>query len=141
MKKQSFDWNDVSIDFTNPCCKNKINNHFTEVEELMKKSVIIPGFEKLEKIPNGNISNKILRKERQKERAKTKGSDWFNLPATQITPEIENDLKVIQMRSALDNKHFYKKNDMKVLPKYFQIGKVVDSPVDFYHDRIPKKRT
>lgn len=25
------------------------------------------------------------------------------------------------MRSVLDNKHFYKKNDLKVLPKYFEV--------------------
>lgn len=59
----------------------------------------------------------------QKEREKTKGKDWFNMPATEITEEIENDLKVLQMRKALDPKHFYKKNDLKVLPKYFQVRK------------------
>lgn len=36
------------------------------------------------------------------------------------------------MRSALDPKHFYRKNEMKVLPKYFQIGKVLSSPLDHY---------
>lgn len=55
------------------------------------------------------------------EREKSKGSQWFNLPATSITPEVENDLKIIQMRSVLDSKHFYKKNDLKVLPKYFEV--------------------
>jgi len=34
---------------------------------------------------------------------------------------------------------FYKKSDMKGLPKYFQIGTVVDSPYEFYSDRIPTK--
>jgi len=32
-----------------------------------------------------------------------------------------------------------KKNDLKVLPKYFQIGKVIDSPVDFYNSRLTNK--
>lgn len=43
------------------------------------------------------------------------------------------------MRSALDPKHFYKKNDMKVLPKYFQIGHVIDTPLDYYANRGLKK--
>lgn len=43
------------------------------------------------------------------------------MPATEVTEEIQNDLKILQMRSVLDPKHFYKKNDLKVLPKYFQV--------------------
>lgn len=39
-----------------------------------------------------------------------------------MTEEIKNDLQVLQMRSVLDPKHFYKKNDLKVLPKYFQVS-------------------
>lgn len=48
------------------------------------------------------------------------------------------------MRSALDPKHFYKKNDLKVLPKYFQVGTVLKSPLDYYNERdskTNKKRT
>lgn len=56
-----------------------------------------------------------------------------------MTDEIKNDLEILQMRSALDPKHFYKKNDMKVLPKYFQIGTVIDSPLDYYANRGTKK--
>lgn len=46
---------------------------------------------------------------------------WFNLPATQLTPEIEQDMKVIKMRNILDRKRHYKKNDSTALPKYFQV--------------------
>lgn len=57
----------------------------------------------------------------QKIREKTKGVKWFNMPATEVTDEVKNDLEILQMRSVLDPKHFYKKNDFKVLPKYFQV--------------------
>jgi hypothetical protein len=43
------------------------------------------------------------------------------MPATEITEEVKRDLEVLQMRSVLDPKTFYKKNDLKVLPKYFQV--------------------
>jgi hypothetical protein len=59
----------------------------------------------------------------QKERERTKGSNWFNIPATELTDELKNDLEILRMRSVLDPKHFYKKNDLKVLPKYFQVSK------------------
>lgn len=55
------------------------------------------------------------------ERSKTKGKGWFNMSAPELTEERENDLKILQMRSVLDPKHFYKKNDLKVLPKYYQV--------------------
>lgn len=57
----------------------------------------------------------------QIEREKTKGNGWFNMSSPEITEEIENDLKILKMRTALDPKRFYKKNDLKVLPKYFQV--------------------
>lgn len=73
------------------------------------------------------------------EAAKTKGGNWYNMPATELTEEVHRDLELIQMRSVLDPKHFYKKNDLKALPKYFQVGKVLPSPLDFYQERGERK--
>lgn len=56
-----------------------------------------------------------------------------------MTEEVKNDLQVLQMRSVLDPKHFYKKNDLKVLPKYFQVGKYEDSPLDYHNEKHVKK--
>ncbi|CAG0903628.1 unnamed protein product [Darwinula stevensoni] len=108
-------------------------------DELMKNSVIQPGFEQKEAVPSYSESRRKLAMLRKIERAKTKGEKWFHLPATELTNEIKRDLEVIQMQNVLDPKRFYKKNDLKALPKYFQIGKVVEGPADFYHARIPKK--
>ncbi len=93
----------------------------TNTDKLMEKSVLNPGFEKLESIPQYNESKRRLKMERRKEADKTKGDKWFNLPATEMTEEKLRDLEVIQMRSILNPKQFYKKNDLKVVPKYFQV--------------------
>lgn len=61
----------------------------------------------------------------QKERAKTKGGNWFNLGAPELTEETKNELELIRMRSALDPKRFYKRSEMKTLPKYFQVSVVL----------------
>ena len=111
----------------------------TPVEKVLKKSVIVPGFEKLLAVPPYELSKKALQTKNRKERAKTKGKDWYNLPAPELTPEVRHDLQVIRMRSVLDPKHFYKKNDLKTIPKYFQIGKVMDSHLDYYSGRLTKK--
>lgn len=118
---------------------DELINEVNPIDEVLKKSAIFPGFEKAKRIPAYDLSDKKLKKLRRRERDKTKGKKWFNLPAPEMTEEVKRDLEVIQMRSALDPKHFYKRNDMQGLPKYFQIGKVVDAPLDYYNSRLTKK--
>lgn len=84
------------------------------------------------------------------------------MKAPEVSQELKGDLQVLKMRGSLDPKRFYKKNDRDGFPKYFQVsssvtfllvrppsvssselcvqvGTVVDSPLDFYHSRVPKK--
>uniref|UniRef100_U5EQ34 Putative fcf2 pre-rrna processing n=1 Tax=Corethrella appendiculata TaxID=1370023 RepID=U5EQ34_9DIPT len=106
----------------------------TNVEKEMKESVV-RNIETKSSLEHLSMPKKMQKRLKRQERAKTKGDNWFNLPATEMTDEIKNELELIRMRSALDSQHFYKRNEMKTLPKYFQIGKVVDSPLDYYNDR------
>jgi hypothetical protein len=62
-----------------------------------------------------------LKKIKKAEREKTKGSDWFNMKAPEMTPELQNELDVLRMRSAIDPTRFYKKLDSTAPPKYFQV--------------------
>ncbi|XP_071879055.1 deoxynucleotidyltransferase terminal-interacting protein 2 [Bombus fervidus] len=117
----------------------KLTKELTSVDRILKKSVIVPGFEQLHAVPPYMQNSRTLRAKRRKQRAKTKGEGWFNMPAPELTPEVMHDLQVIRMRSVLDPKHFYKKNDLKTIPKYFQIGKVMDSHLDYYSGRLTKK--
>ncbi|MCI4380760.1 hypothetical protein PGIGA_G00243770 [Pangasianodon gigas] len=108
-------------------------------DELLKKSVIVADFEKKDTVPPYKESKHAAKLKRREERAKTTGDGWFNMRAPELTEDLKNDLKALQMRSAMDPKRFYKKNDREGFPKYFQVGTVVDNPIDFYHSRIPKK--
>nr|CAG4652269.1 EOG090X0GO7 [Triops cancriformis] len=117
----------------------QLSLRLSKEDDLLKQSVIKPGFEQQHILPPYQEAKKREKIEKRKEREKTKGKSWYDLPATEMTEERKRDLEILQMRSVLDTKQFYKKNDLKVLPKYFQIGKVVDSPVDFYASRIPRK--
>ncbi|XP_054909929.1 deoxynucleotidyltransferase terminal-interacting protein 2 isoform X2 [Poeciliopsis prolifica] len=107
--------------------------------EVMKKSVIGPDFEKKDAVPPYSESKHALKLKHRAERAKSTGDGWFGMKAPEVTQELKGDLRVLKMRGSLDPKRFYKKNDRDGFPKYFQVGTVVDSPVDFYHSRIPKK--
>lgn len=90
-------------------------------DKVLEKSVFVPGFEKLEAVPPYTENKKRLKAMRRLEASKTKGDKWFDLPAPEMTEEKKRDLEIIQMRSILNPKQFYKKNDLKVLPKYFQV--------------------
>ncbi|CAG8540898.1 6988_t:CDS:2, partial [Scutellospora calospora] len=82
---------------------------------------------------------KLSRKERQKLREATTGPGWFDMPKPELTTEIKRDLQVIKLRNVLDPKRFYKKDNSKGIPKYFQIGTVIEGPTEFYSSRLPRK--
>ncbi|NXU40119.1 TDIF2 protein, partial [Drymodes brunneopygia] len=132
----------ISFDAKNQKPRSSVIEQLKEKkkDQLLQKSVITPDFERKECVPPYRESLHQLKKQRKAERQKTTGDGWFGMKAPEITSELKNDLKVLKMRASLDPKHFYKKNDRDGLPKYFQVGTVVDSPIDFYHSRIPKKQ-
>ncbi|OUM65510.1 hypothetical protein PIROE2DRAFT_41568, partial [Piromyces sp. E2] len=69
----------------------------------------------------------------------TTGKKWFDMPAPEITPEIKLDLQLIKMRNVLDRKRHYKKDDTKGLPKYFQVGTIVEDKSEYFSSRLAKK--
>ncbi|XP_037795546.1 uncharacterized protein LOC119590859 [Penaeus monodon] len=111
-----------------------------QLQKVLESSQTLqPEFMKQKKVAPYHLSKYAKKKQRKAERGKTKGAGWFDMKAPEMTEEIQRDLELLKMRSVLDPKRHYKNNDMKVLPKHFHIGTVVDSPVDFYASRIPKK--
>ncbi|KAI8799011.1 deoxynucleotidyltransferase terminal-interacting protein 2 [Biomphalaria glabrata] len=115
----------------------------TTVKETNKQSQ-----SQVEDIPVPSIYNRKLitkgrrqlKKERKAERQKTAGPKWFAMKAPDIDEKIKNDMELIRMRGVLDPKRFYKHNDRKALPKYFQMGTVMDEGTDFYSSRLTKKQ-
>lgn len=81
--------------------------------------------------------NKLLRQQVKD----TAGKQWFDMPAPTITPELQKDLKLLQLRDAIDPKRHYKKSGSKskALPKYFQVGTMVGSSLDYYSGRLTNR--
>ncbi|KAI5664938.1 hypothetical protein M9H77_24261 [Catharanthus roseus] len=81
--------------------------------------------------------NKLLRKQVKD----TAGKNWFDMPAPTITPELKKDLQILKLRSVIDPKRHYKKGDSKskTLPKYFQVGTVIEPASEYYTGRLTKK--
>ncbi|KAI1406620.1 Fcf2-domain-containing protein [Hypoxylon fuscum] len=68
------------------------------------------------------------------------GPSWFNLPRTDLTPQLKKDLQLLRMRDVLDSKRFYRKDSSRALvPEFSQVGTIVEGPTDFFNARMTKK--
>ena len=48
-----------------------------------------------------------------------------------MTSELKNELQLLRMRGAFDTKRFYRTSDYaKGLPKFFQVGTMIEDPLD-----------
>ncbi|RKP22211.1 Fcf2 pre-rRNA processing-domain-containing protein, partial [Syncephalis pseudoplumigaleata] len=73
------------------------------------------------------------------ERQKTSGKSWFDMPKAKVTPELERDWQIIQMRSVLDPKRHYRKDKRKAPPTYCQVGTIIEGATEFYSARMTRR--
>ncbi|ODV80727.1 Fcf2-domain-containing protein [Suhomyces tanzawaensis NRRL Y-17324] len=66
------------------------------------------------------------------------GAKWYNMKQPEMTPELKRDLLIIKHRSALDPKRHYKKDKWEV-PKYFQVGTIIEGNTEFYSGRMNRR--
>jgi hypothetical protein len=78
----------------------------------------------------------LEQKTRREENAKTTGDAWFNMKAPEMTEELKEDLKAVQLRHVIDPSRFYKKMDRNNLPKFFQMGTIMDNITDGKKNRL-----
>ncbi|CAE6454926.1 unnamed protein product, partial [Rhizoctonia solani] len=83
-----------------------------------------------------DAERKLTRRERKEMKLMTAGSKWFDLPAPSDAdrPRLARELEALRLRNALDPKRFYRKDaegSKREMPKYFAIGKIVDTATPF----------
>ena len=66
------------------------------------------------------------------------GPKWFNMKKQELTPEIKQDLKAIQLGKFSSPFEFHKKNDKKGYEKFFQIGVIKDNLFHGKNSRLKK---
>lgn len=70
----------------------------------------------------------------------TAGADWYNLPRTNLTPELKRDLQLLRMRDVLDPKRHYKKDNAKgKVPEFSQVGTIIEGPTEYFTGRLTNK--
>ncbi|KAF1851122.1 nucleolus protein-like protein required for cell viability [Cucurbitaria berberidis CBS 394.84] len=99
-----------------------------------KQQALADGIKKIE----DPLQVRKLRK--LEEKKATAGAQWFNMPKTELTPELRRDLQLLKMRSVLDPKRHYKKDNSKNdVPAFSQVGTVIEGATEFYSSRLNKK--
>jgi hypothetical protein len=75
-----------------------------------------------------------------KARKANAGSNWYNLPRTNLTPELKRDLQLLKMRSVLDPHRHYKKDNRKSdVPEFSQVGTIIEGPTEYFSGRLSNK--
>ncbi|KAL8895521.1 MAG: hypothetical protein Q9207_008136 [Kuettlingeria erythrocarpa] len=68
------------------------------------------------------------------------GVEWSHMPRTRLDPHLKRDLQLLKMRSTWDPKRHYKTDNQKpILPKFSQVGTIVEGPTEYYSSRISKR--
>ena len=110
-----------------------------EPDVLGNALVLDPAFESTLGIPAvlSKRQREILKK---KNRPNTAGSDWFHLPAQEMTPELKQELQILYLRPYIYKDRFYKKiGGPGNLPKHFQVGRVVAGAAEKYRSLSKKE--
>jgi hypothetical protein len=68
------------------------------------------------------------------------GPNWFNMPRTNLTPELKKDLQLLRMRSVLNPGQFFKTDRKKdPVPEFCQVGTIISGPTDPASSRLTRK--
>jgi hypothetical protein len=62
------------------------------------------------------------------------------MPKTNLTPELKKDLQVLRLRGVMDAKKHWRKDTRKdFIPKFSQVGTIVEGPTEYYSARLSRK--
>jgi len=82
--------------------------------------------------------NYLEKKRKREENKRTTGPKWFNMKAPELTTELKQELKAVQLGNLSQPFQFHKKNDRKGYAKFFQIGTIQDNILDGKTNRLKK---
>ncbi|KAM7199106.1 hypothetical protein V8F20_005924 [Naviculisporaceae sp. PSN 640] len=68
-------------------------------------------------------------------------ADWYNLPKTELTPELKRDLQILKMRDVVAmGKQYFKRDSRKnFVPEYSAVGRILPGATDGFNNRLTRK--
>ena len=124
--------NQKNSDFLN---ENELLTYKKKSSEIMSKYCTLYSKDNAIKPLNENYLEK---KRKREENKKTTGPKWFNMKAPELTTELKQELKAVQLGKLSEPFQFHKKSDRKGYAKFFQIGTIQDNILDGKANRLKK---
>ena len=124
--------NNKNEDFLN---ESEMLNTKRKTNEIMSKYCTL--YNKNNSIKPLN-ENYLEKKRKREENKNTTGPKWFNMRAPELTTELKQELKAVQLGNLSEPFQFHKKNDRKGYAKFFQIGTIQDNILDGKANRLKK---
>lgn len=121
---------------------NKLIGQLSEDIDTSSKRVIRPGFtgqSRLESVKPDLLSRGERRKRSRSKLESSAGAKWFDLPTKELEVEDKLTLDALRLRETLNPGKFYKKKATEKVSKHFQIGTIIEHPIDFYSSRATRK--
>uniref|UniRef100_A0A6G1SKU7 Deoxynucleotidyltransferase terminal-interacting protein 2 n=1 Tax=Aceria tosichella TaxID=561515 RepID=A0A6G1SKU7_9ACAR len=121
---------------------DRLIGELTEEINVKPKRVVNEGFEKeskLESVKSDMLSRSERKQLARKRREATLGPKWFDMPTKELTYEDKLTVDAIKLRETLDPTKFYKKKATDQIGKNFQVGTVIEHPMDYYSSRATRK--
>ena len=124
--------NQKNSDFLN---ENELLTYKKKSSEIMSKYCTLYSKDNAVKPLNENYLEK---KRKREENKRTTGPKWFNMKAPELTTELKQELKAVQLGKLSEPFQFHKKSDRKGYAKFFQIGTIQDNILDGKANRLKK---
>lgn len=121
---------------------DKLIQKLSNDSDAEAKRVITGGFEassKLEPAKPDILTRRQRREISKRRREATAGAKWFDLPAKELEVEDKLTIDALRLRETLDPSRFYKKKSTEKVGKHFQIGTVIEHPIDYYSSRATRR--
>ena len=62
------------------------------------------------------------------------------MPATKPSPELQADIRLLNLRGVLDPKRHYKKDYPKAFePSFSELGRIIEGPTEYFNARLSGK--
>ena len=132
-----------NIELSKEELKNKKDTFLNEEEIISSKKKVEETLSKYCTLYDKNslkpLNIEYINKKKNRENLNNStGPKWFNMKKQELTPEIKQDLKAIQLGKFSSPFEFHKKNDKKGYEKFFQIGVIKDNLFHGKNSRLKK---
>lgn len=117
-------------------------DELTNQIDVSSKRIIQPGFASASRLESAKPDRKTRgerRKQAKQRHESTAGKAWFDMPTKELEMEDKLTLDALRLRETLNPGKFYKRKATEKVSKQFQIGTIIEHPMDYYSSRATRK--